>query len=74
MARILLLLAIGFFIWLLFRGFFRSQVKDDEPSGAKDVEDMVACSICGVNMPRSEAKEEGGRITCRDPASCKHSP
>ena len=74
MARILLLLAIAFFIWLLFRGFFSAQVKDDPPSEAKDVEDMVACSICGVNMPRSEAKEEGGRITCRDPAGCKHAP
>lgn len=72
MARILLLLAIGFAIWALFRGFFRAQVKDVESTEAKGVEDMVACSICGVNMPRSEAKEEGGRITCRDPSACKH--
>jgi hypothetical protein len=33
---------------------------------------MVACSVCGVNMPRSESKDEGGRVTCRDPKSCKH--
>jgi hypothetical protein len=72
LARILLLLAIGFVIWLLFRGFFRSQVRDGSGSGAREVEDMVACSLCGVNMPRSEAKEEGGRITCRDPSTCKH--
>ena len=74
MARILLLLAIGFVIWLLFGGYFRSQVKDANPSEPKDVEDMVACSLCGVNMPRSEAKEEGGKFTCRDPATCKHAP
>ncbi|HEX4944596.1 MAG TPA: PP0621 family protein [Usitatibacteraceae bacterium] len=73
MARILLLLAIGFFIWLLFRGFFRSQVNDASRSEPRDVEDMVACARCGVNMPRSESKEEGGRITCRDPSTCKHS-
>jgi len=72
LARILLLLAIGFFIWLLFRGFFRAQVKDDPPSQAKDVEDMVACARCGVNMPRSEARQEGGRFTCGDPENCKH--
>lgn len=72
MARILLLAAIGFVIWLLFRGFFKAQVKDVASAEPKDVEDMVACSICGVNMPRSEAKEDGGRITCRDPATCKH--
>ena len=72
MARILLLLAIGFAIWLLFRGFLRSQTKDAEPSEARDVEDMVACARCGVNMPRSDAKEEGGRFTCSDPENCKH--
>ncbi len=72
MARILLLLALGFAIYLLFRGFFRAQVKDAAPSEPKDVEDMVACSICGVNMPRSESREEGGRITCLDPSACRH--
>jgi len=73
LARIILLLAIGFVIWILFRGFFKSQVPDANPSEPKDVEDMVACSRCGVNMPRSEAKEEGGKFTCRDPSTCKHS-
>jgi uncharacterized protein len=72
LARILLLLAIGFFIWLLFRGFFRAQVKDSPGPEPKAAEDMVACALCGVNMPRSEAKEEGGKLTCRDPSACKH--
>ncbi|MBK6982537.1 MAG: hypothetical protein IPH30_14245 [Betaproteobacteria bacterium] len=72
MARILLLLAIGFVIWLVFRGFFKAQVKDAESSEPRDIEDMVACAHCGVNLPRSESREEGGRITCRDPATCKH--
>lgn len=74
MARILLLIVVGFFIWLLFRGFFRSQVKDREggaeaPAGKP--EDMVACARCGVNMPRSEARPEGEGFTCADPANCK---
>lgn len=72
LARILLLLAIGFFIWLAFRGFFRSQVKDVRPSEPRAAEDMVVCARCGVNMPRSEAREEGGKFTCRDPSTCKH--
>jgi uncharacterized protein len=72
LARIILLLAIGFFIWLLFRGFFRAQVKDSSAPETKAPEDMVACARCGVNMPRSEAKEEGGKLTCRDPSTCKH--
>jgi formylmethanofuran dehydrogenase subunit E len=73
MARVLLLLVIGFFIWLLFRGFFKAQVKDaPPPAQAAEGEPMVACAVCGVNMPRSEAREEGGRYTCRDRAACKH--
>ena len=72
MARILLLAAIGFVIWLLFRNFFRAQVGDTPASPPKAAEDMVACSRCGVNMPKSESREEGGRITCRDPSTCKH--
>lgn len=72
MARILLLLAIGFVVWLLFRGFFKAQLKDAPESDTKAAEDMVACSRCGVNMPRSEAAEEGGKYLCRDPSTCKH--
>ncbi len=76
MARILLLLVIGFLIYALFRGFFKSQLKDkdESPSAphAGKADDLVACAICGVNMPRGDSKEEGGRITCRDPKSCKH--
>ena len=72
LARILLLIVIGFVIWLVFRGFIRSQTKEEAPPEAKAAEDMVACARCGVNMPRSEAKEEGGKFTCRDPATCRH--
>jgi uncharacterized protein len=72
LARILLLLVIGFFIWVLFRGFFRAQVKDDAAPAPKEAEDMVACARCGVNMPRSEAREADGKFTCADPSTCKH--
>jgi uncharacterized protein len=72
LARIILLLVIGFVIWLLFRGFLRAQTRDENAAPPKDVEDMVACARCGVNMPRSEAREEGGKFTCRDPSTCKH--
>ena len=72
LARILLLLIIGFVIWLVFRGYFKSQVKGDAPPEAKAAEDMVACARCGVNMPRSEAKEVDGKFTCADPSTCKH--
>ena len=74
MARILLLLIIVFALYLLFRGFFRSQVKD-EPKAPEatsiEGEDMVACARCGVNLPRSEAREEAGRLVCQNNPHCR---
>ena len=72
MGRIVLLLIIAFLIWLVFRGFFRAQVKRKTEVEARTVkgEDMVACARCGVNLPRSEAKPEGNAFVCRDNPRC----
>ena len=77
MARILLLLVIGFLIYLVIRGLFRSQVKkppadpaDSEPTSAEG-EAMVACARCGVNVPRSETRELDGRRVCAANPNCK---
>ena len=74
MGRILLLLAIGLLIFLVLRGLFRSQVrKAPPPSTPTSVagEDMVACARCGVNVPRSEAREVDGRLVCASNPNCK---
>lgn len=79
MGKIVLLLAIGFLIYLLFRGFFRSQVRQDEARAREEAraaataqgEDMVTCARCGVNLPRSEAREENGRLVCAANPGCK---
>jgi uncharacterized protein len=77
LGRIVLLLIIAYAIYLLFRGFMRKQVKRDEAEDAlaksKRGEDMVACARCGVNLPRSEAREEAGRLICRGNPRC-HGP
>ena len=73
MARILLLLVIVFILYLLFRRFFRSQTKDAAPPPSTTQnkgEDMVACTRCGVNLPRSEAREEAGRLVCHNNPNC----
>ena len=31
---------------------------------------MVACARCGVNMPRSDAREDGALFYCRDNPRC----
>ena len=73
MARILLLLFIAFLIYLIFRGFFRAQTrKKGEPPMARSAkcEDMVTCARCGVNLPRSEARDEAGRLVCHNNPHC----
>jgi uncharacterized protein len=72
LSRIVLLLIIGFLVYLAFRGFLRKQSRDGERS-ARDGkgEDMVACARCGVNLPRSEARGEAGVFTCQDNPRCR---
>ena len=72
MGRILLLILIGFMIYLLFRGFMRSQAKRDASrTTAVEPEDMVACARCGVNLPRSSAREEAGKWVCQGNPNCR---
>lgn len=75
MARILLLIFIGFLVYLAFRIFFRAQVKDKDPAPPPATtstgEDMVTCARCGVNLPRSEAHDVEGRLVCQNNPSCR---
>ena len=74
MARILLLVIIAFLVYLLFRAFFRAQTKGEAgPPAAATAkgEDMIACARCGVNLPRSEAREEAGRLVCQNNPQCR---
>jgi uncharacterized protein len=74
MGRILTLLVIAALVYLVFRGFFRAQVRDREnPRRATSAagEDMISCSRCGVNLPRSDAREEAGRWVCQGNPNCR---
>lgn len=72
MGRILLLIIIGFLVWLAFKGFLRANVRSGRQPVSRTIEaeDMVACARCGVNMPRSEARLEDGAFYCRDNPKC----
>ena len=74
MGRIIFLLVIAFLIYLVFKGFLRTQVRRDDEARTVKGEDMVACARCGVNMPRSEARNEGALYYCRDNPRCIASP
>ena len=73
MGRVLILIVIGIALWWLFRGFFRAQVRDEQKPLAKSAqgEDMVRCARCGVNLPRSEARDEAGRLVCANNPQCR---
>lgn len=63
MAKLLIWLAIGLAAVFWFRASRRKQVAP--PTEAKpEVEDMVRCKVCGVNLPRSEAILSRGRFYC----------
>ncbi len=73
MGRLLFYVLIGVLIWLLWRGAVRvtSQPPRPDPRKSAQGEDMVACARCGVHLPRSEAREEDGRLVCRDNPRCR---
>jgi len=72
MGRVLLLILIGIALWWLLRGFFRSQVRDEKPAAQSALgEDMVRCARCGVNLPRSESRDEGGKPVCASNPQCR---
>ena len=75
MGRILFYILIGVMIWLLWRGSRRVGTRPhaEAPESGR-AEDMVACARCGVHMPRSDSREEGGRLVCRDNPRCGASP
>lgn len=70
MGRIVLLLIIGFAVYLVFRGFFRVQTRGEDGVPRVKEEDIVACSRCGVHLPRSEARNDNGALVCRDNPRC----
>ena len=70
MGRILVLLFLALVIYWLFRGFFRAQTKAPPPARSVKGEDMVACARCGVNLPRSETRDDAGRLVCADNPKC----
>ena len=75
MGRIILLILIAFAIYWLFRAFLRSQSKDDrppaDPAATPIAEDMITCTRCGVNLPRSESRDEAGALVCASNPGCR---
>ena len=71
MGKLIFFLLLGLVVWWLYRGLTRSKLKHDQDPAPTRVEDMVACARCGVNLPRSDAREEAGKFFCLDNPQCR---
>jgi len=73
LGRILIFVIIGFLIWLIFRGLFKSAQKPRDGPPQTKSDDMVPCSVCGVHIPKAEALAQiDGGYRCRDGDACIH--
>lgn len=65
MLKILLLIVILFVVVMVYRAYKRVQSRPESPPAPTDqVETMVRCAHCGVNLPRSEAILSQGDFYC----------
>lgn len=62
MSKLLLLVIAVAVIYFLVTGFARKRKHSAPPL----TEAMVPCAHCGINIPRSEALESGGRFFCSE--------
>ena len=64
MGKIILFLVLAFVAYIVIKGAAR---RSRPPSAAeRPPEPMVACERCKVNLPRSEALEDGGHFYCSE--------
>lgn len=63
MTKILFVIVVTIALVLWFKHMGRPK-RDLDAKKKPEVEDMVRCQVCGVNMPRSEAILSQGRIYC----------
>jgi len=66
LGKILFWILLGLGIYLLYRASKRRNQRhaEDRRASAPEVEDMVRCEVCQVNLPRSEAILTHGHFYC----------
>lgn len=74
MARVLLLIAL---VWLLYivikRAFLSHSSSNSTQQNVKPEEKMVQCSACGMHVPESESTTKNNLIVCNNP-DCNKNP
>ena len=66
MAKLILLALIGLLIYWILKSYARNAQRSADKPPASNVEDMVRCAHCGVNLPKSESILSQGNYFCSD--------
>ncbi len=66
MGKLVLLVILGFVVWWMWRKLRSADGERPASVAPRPPETMVGCALCGVNQPRSECVESGGRHYCCD--------
>lgn len=64
MTKLLLVIAVTILIVFFLKRSARRGGDVAGPKASKEVENMVRCRVCGVNLPRSEALMSRGQVYC----------
>jgi uncharacterized protein len=59
------LLGVAVYLWLRGKRMSKSASRMPPP-GQAEVEPMVRCAYCGLNVPKSESSSADGRYYCGD--------
>jgi len=64
--KLILLAIVGFLVYWILKSYQRGLSQREKPPETKGDEDMVRCSQCGVNFPKSEGIASRGEFFCSD--------
>lgn len=67
MKLLLLLLAVFALLWMLRRTLRSKLPPRAEPPPTAVPQEMVACAMCGLHLPRAEALPGRGGVFCGEP-------
>jgi uncharacterized protein len=61
MSRLILIIIVIALVYLLLKSYRKKQSSQDEPA---EMQSMVACAYCGVNLPKNEGLLVEGKYYC----------
>jgi uncharacterized protein len=64
MRFIVLIILVVAAVWLIRRALRAARRDEVLQKNSSVQQDLVSCARCGMHLPRSEAREAGGRVFC----------